>query len=112
MKIFKKNFTINLLQMIDRKTMQAPAVNTGISVTSTSIIVQLNIVLAFYPRMRPVLSLFPLIAVPTFSSSAIATSDECEFSVVPILIFIAWDLAHSINSICNESNNLRVAVYA
>lgn len=97
--------------MIDRKTMRAPAVDTGISVTSTSI-VQLNIVLAFYTRMHPVLSLVPLIVVPMFSSSAIATSDVCEFSVVPMLIFIAWGLAHSINSICNESNNLRVAVYA
>lgn len=97
--------------MIDRKTMRACAVDTGISVTSTSI-VQLNIVLAFYTRMRPVLLLVPLIVVPMFSSSAIATSDVCELSVVPILIFIAWDLAHSINSICYESNNLRVAVYA
>lgn len=54
MKIFKKNFTINLLQMIDRKTTRAPAVDTGISVTSTSI-VQLKIVLAFYTRMLQVM---------------------------------------------------------
>lgn len=31
-----------------------------------------------------------------------ATSDVCEFSVVPILICIAWGLAHSIYSIFNE----------
>lgn len=67
--------------MIDRKTTRAPAVDTGISVTSIST-VQLNIVLAFYTRMRPVLSLVSLIVVPMFSSNAIATSDVCEFSVV------------------------------
>lgn len=40
--------------MIDRKTKRAPAVDTGISVTSTSI-VQLNIVLAFYTKMLQVM---------------------------------------------------------
>lgn len=112
MKIFLKNYLhFTYYRSLIRQLRVLLLWTQGSSnVTSTSIILrltQLNVVLALYTRMCPdVSSLVPLIVVPVFSSDAIATSDVCEFSVVLVLICVARGLARSVNSICNESNNL------